>query len=503
MAQMNKVQSVADRYELQGLAGAHGPVEIYHALDRQLDRPVTVQLLSPKGAEDPETSRAFLRHQQIASSIQACPLLAVYDAGTWRGQPFSVMERDKGAAPDSLYRPGYPPDGGLVLRVTRQVAESLQCCRDAGLSDWTFSPDAVRIDPDGNAFLAIIEGLSGEAISSSPVNDALALNLLMRLMLAGRVDARRDDLVAALTPGYLAAFIERIDPRNSGEVLTAGEVAREVEAAERAALQPTEAYVPGALAEAPTRGPDGATLVLPAVLPISRHDAPTLAAQAIPAPVGRAAGAPPALQIAPASYAHRDTAPLGVQPYTPPEGETAAPVPRKRRLAIPIMILLAVLALLAAVALPRLRGVSTQTAGADSGANTTAPGAMASVPDLRGRSLDEARDLAGAAGLNLSESDALHDKTYPPTTVAIQVPDPGAQVAAGSLLTVSLSLGPPPAPPAQEPPPEGVPAQAAPPPEQQPAAEAQSNPVPPEQSEGKQDKDEKGNKDKNKDKDDD
>src|SRR4051794_29320439 len=126
---------IAERYELQSAVGSKGPLVIYDAVDRQLNRPVTVQVLKSRGAE---AARRFLRHQQIASSVHHPGVLAVYDAGRWRGHPYSVMSRASGVAPGDLYRPGSPPDLGKVIRLARETAEALQYCRSAGLTDWTF-----------------------------------------------------------------------------------------------------------------------------------------------------------------------------------------------------------------------------------------------------------------------------------------------------------------------------------------------------------------------------
>src|SRR5690242_20264124 len=159
--QTSNNQTLSGRYTLGEMRDVRGDVEFFDAHDQLLDRPVTVQILTADGASRPERARAFLRHQQIASGVHNCPVMAVYDAGTWEGRPYSVMERDKGDPPQSLYRPGYPADISTAVSVARQVAEALACCREAGLSDWTFSPVAVRIDKEGNGCLAVLEGLDG------------------------------------------------------------------------------------------------------------------------------------------------------------------------------------------------------------------------------------------------------------------------------------------------------------------------------------------------------
>ena len=138
--QTEQIASIADRYRLGTLVGAHGPVCVYLAQDTQLDRPVMVQMISHAQSAGSPSPTVFLDHQQLASSIHHCSVLAVYDAGEWQGKPFSVMELDKGEKPDALHRPGYPPDNVLVLQALRETAEALQCVREAGLADWHSHP---------------------------------------------------------------------------------------------------------------------------------------------------------------------------------------------------------------------------------------------------------------------------------------------------------------------------------------------------------------------------
>jgi eukaryotic-like serine/threonine-protein kinase len=159
-------QLVENRYELEGLRERYASVEIYDAHDRQLDRRVSLQVLAvPAGGVPPENEefvKEFVARQCAASSVYHCQILAVYDAGEWRGRPYSVMEKLGERTALSMQAEGALDLDG-ALRITRQAAEALQCCRGEGLHTWTFAPQAVRIDDEGNARLAIIEGLGGRA----------------------------------------------------------------------------------------------------------------------------------------------------------------------------------------------------------------------------------------------------------------------------------------------------------------------------------------------------
>ncbi len=423
--QTQNEQLIADRYSLLGLIRSHGSVLVYAGQDLQLDRPVMVQRLAESVPVDSKLARAFLRHQQVAASIHNCPVLGVYDAGSWEGRPFSVMESEKGKPASALYRPGHPPDVFAALRITRQAAEALQCCRDAGLTDWAFAPEAVSIDAEGNGCLAIIEGLEGRYSSNAEHHDGQALGGLLRLLLAGNDRPLVSDQPiisdeeTVLIPSAVAHLLDRMIPGKANSLRTAEEIAQAIAAIEQAAHQPTESY------DAPivvphTQANDGATpMAVAASLP---SEEPTVAAQATPAVRTSA------------------TTPLGG--YVPTkagpemEGEESG-----RSKWLPLMALIGVLLLVVGVLAVALPGLRTLRAGA--GANPTVQTQkMVPVADLRGKSLDDARNVAGEAGLNISLGDPLYDSAFPIDAVARQEPDPGTQLQAGSLVTVSLSLGP-------------------------------------------------------------
>ena len=447
---VTKGQLINSRYLLDARIASYGHVELYNALDQQLDRPVTLQILVEPGASDPDLSEPFLEHQRIASSVYNCPaLLAVYDAGTWKGLPFSVMERHSGVTPITLYRPDTVPDTEALLRVTRQIAEALDCCRKAGLADWTFSPDAVCIDPDGNARLAIIEGLEGQASSSCAADDASALAGLLRLMLAGRSDAVPSALRGSYASAPLLALLDRLDPNSDNQLADASHVVEEIAKLEQAALQPTQSHEPDA-----NQAINGQAQSLISPSPaFDPSEAPTLVAQVLPSSQAEETYAPaaPYLHVtepstSPAPERHNNGIVPGNFPY--------------RALAVTGGALLAALVLVVlwyrssnavsptALSMEKLVQPATTTA---------TPLPLASVPDLRGKSVDQARTAVEEAGLSLAMADAVTDPDLPPDTVARQEPGPGTTLQAGSPVTVSLNLIPDnqgviePAPPKRDP----------------------------------------------------
>lgn len=456
MQQTGTRELIAGRYRLEERHPVEGfssdsPIEIYNAVDEPLERPVTVQMLSDQAARSNDIRRIFLRHGQLAASLHHPYVDGVYDAGEWQGRLFWVMARTGELTAASLYKgSSRPPDVAGALLVTRQAAQALQAARDAGLTDWTFSHQAVRLSPQGDVRLAILEGLDrlpGAGLASSkPEDDPSALGALLRLMLVGRADT------GAIVSGLPLPIVALLDRMQTGGLTGAGNVAAAISGIEAAATQPTEAYQPGQQPNQPPSvtpvplpyyGPSDGESELVAVPPASTvefHNAPTLAATAVSAPA-------------------RDAAPAVAQPYVPPAPAQA----RQRRLlpVIPVVLLL----LLGGVAL----ALALRPTSAAGTAPATRTGVVA-APDLRRKSLAEAETILGAAGLRLARREPMYNADVPTNAVALQEPDPGTPLQSDDIVTVTLSLG------AQTPPTSTAvrpsPTQA---PKQQPAA----NPTPP------------------------
>ncbi|HET6313424.1 MAG TPA: PASTA domain-containing protein, partial [Chloroflexia bacterium] len=394
-----------------------GPVELYHALDRQLQRLVTVQMLSAHAADDVEMVRRFRSHQQAAGSLHHPSICEVYDAGEWEGRPYSVMEKDSALPASSLYREdGEPPDMAAALRVTRQVAEALQHCRDSGLADWAFSYRAVRLDNACNAHLLLVEGLdqahgNDEYYTSTSVeDDPRALSGLLRVMMVGNPDPRAAGLVMLSLPQPIQELLSRLYLEGEGHITSAGEAAQAIASMEAAHSAPTEAY-----------GPDMVAATAPG-------DAPTLnlAEQ-------------PTMVTVPPPTAYVPDGEITSEPHAPVEADSGEKGRNRLPIILPLLGLLLLAGLVAAF-WPRqaLSGTPVEEAVA-APAPTTPPPLLA--PDLRGKSLPEAQIATHAAGLNLAQADTLYDAAFPKDTIARQQPEAGAQVQPGAVITVNLSLG--------------------------------------------------------------
>jgi hypothetical protein len=445
---------LTERYLVEGNRRQAGISELWEAVDQQLERLVTIQILAESESANPQVCDTFLRHQRAASSIQDRVLFAVYDADVRGERAYSVMQRLAGMPASAVFRPGYSPDLPLALAVTRQIAEGLQRCRQGGLADWVFSPEAVFVDPEGDAHLAIIEGL---AAPDGP-GDIAGLGDLLRLMLAGNPKASDAQLRAAQVPDAVIALLDRLHPGQNNSLTSAGDVASMIAAIELASTQRTEAYPAGSMVPGEENG-HLADAAIDHTQDLS--EAPTLVAPVLPGPIvpgsvlpaneigaheasGQAAGTP-----------ERITMPLGpLGAYVPPAPADGVQIAAQRRRPLPWLLPVALLVLLLVLGFVGLRlfSLATRVEGRSAVSPTSTPVAAHSVltnvtvPDLRGENFDQATSLIKTMGLSLAPGASDYNATYSAGEIMSQQPAPGEQVLAGSPITVSLSLGPAPAP---------------------------------------------------------
>lgn len=489
--QVRTDDTVDGRYRIEqevtipGFSQEAAPVRLYHAIDEQLERPVTLQFLSASEARDPFRLQEFVRNGQLAAALHHPSLAGVYDAGEWNGWPYWVMARLGDSSAEALYAgDGATPNVALALSATRQAAEALHAVRQAGMRDWTFSPQALRVSPSGDTCLYPIMGLDRlqgadpGATSSTPENDPRALSGLLRLMLVGTSNPNASDERMFALPAHVVTLLDRMHPDAPNKLTSAGEVAAAIAELESSAVQPTQAYVPSqapqhaheSLVPMPYYGPGESApvarvAVAAAALPASTPEAPTLAAPVAP------------------HQETRVTAGMQARPYVPVVQPTQS-VDRRRPGLLPVLPLLALLLLAGAIAVlwPKTNTASGSVAGAGAVATSAAQPQPAVVPDLRGKTLEEANVAIGLAGLHLGQTEPVRDPNFAANTVAWQVPDPGTPLQPGNVVTVTLSLGPEPTP---------VP--------QQPAVQPQEPAAQPEPQDKKKDKDDDKQKEKDKD----
>src|SRR5436190_1672056 len=98
------------RYELRQRVGEGATAVVYHAWDRELDRPVAVKLLRDEVSLDPLGRQRFRREVAAAMRLYHPNLVSVFAAGEAAGRPFLVMELVKGRPLSEILRQRRPEE---------------------------------------------------------------------------------------------------------------------------------------------------------------------------------------------------------------------------------------------------------------------------------------------------------------------------------------------------------------------------------------------------------
>jgi tRNA A-37 threonylcarbamoyl transferase component Bud32 len=145
---------VADRFELEELAGEGGMSSVFQARDTVLERRVAIKVLHAHHARDAEYVERFRREAQAIARLTHPNIVTVIDRGEWKGQQYIVFEHVSGETlKDVVDREG-PLPVERALALAHQIGRALAFAHEAGIVHRDVKPHNVLIDLDGDAKLA-------------------------------------------------------------------------------------------------------------------------------------------------------------------------------------------------------------------------------------------------------------------------------------------------------------------------------------------------------------
>lgn len=147
-------EHVAGYRELEPV-GRGGFSTVYRARHERLDRLVALKVLACDGA-DRRALRRFQRECELAGRLADHPhVVAVLDAGTTRsGRPYLAMEYRAGGSLADRLRAGGPLPVDEVVRIGVQISGALAAAHEAGVLHRDIKPENVLLSRYGDAALA-------------------------------------------------------------------------------------------------------------------------------------------------------------------------------------------------------------------------------------------------------------------------------------------------------------------------------------------------------------
>ncbi|GAA2151916.1 hypothetical protein GCM10009760_47880 [Kitasatospora kazusensis] len=431
---MEHAQAVGGRYLVDGLLGHGGMAEVHRARDLRLDRVVAVKVLRPELAADPAYRERFGREARSAAALNHPGIVAVFDSGEGAGPgadlPYIVMEHLRGETLAELVRDGRAPGPEGALLICAEILDALAHAHRSGTVHRDIKPANVMVTDRGVVkvmdfgIARPLDPAAGVTLTGTGMVLGTAEYLSPEQARGRQVDARSD----LYSTGCLLYELLTSRPPFRAETPLATVWLHLEEAP-----APPSRYVPGlpaavdalvltALAKEPDRRFADAASMRAAVGRALRE-----LRQAVPAP-GTAA-APTA--ATPTAAARAVSAAPTLAAAVPAPSPAPSPTPARRRRMPRVALVLLGCAVLA--------GGGVAIASARGGAAATVP-----APDLRGKTLAEARRTLQGAGLHVGRI-ATGDCAVPVAAgraVCGQQPVPGAGVTRGGAVALRIPADP-------------------------------------------------------------
>lgn len=418
------------RYEVQGSIASGGMAEVFVARDSMLDRLVALKLMHAEFARNDAFIERFRREAQAAASLNDPRIVAIYDWGSDAGTYFIVMEYVEGSTLAEIIRASGPLPITKSAKIAIEVLGGLGLAHQKGIVHRDVKPANIAITVgaqikvmdfgiaraahDGamtvtqtGMVIGTASYFSPEQAQGKPVDarsDVYSVGIVLYEMLTGSVPFKGESPVAV---AYKHVTEDPTPPRALAEDIPPA----------------LEAVVMKAISKNPDNRYQTAAemaLDLERVLLGEQVEAtPVMSSSERTAMMG----APPATADRPDYY------------YAAPEPTSvlaSGPPPRRAPAARGLAKGLVALALLVAVGVVGITYfLFMQTSAAD-----------VTVPTVTGKTLEEAQQILGAAGLRSRVGRRQASSDLPALSVISQDPEGGRKVVDGAEVALVISEGP-------------------------------------------------------------
>ena len=157
---------LAGRYRIEDLVGDTSGSQTWRALDRILNRSVSVQVIPG----DDERSEAFLTAARAATAVEDPRFLRVLDADREAGYAYVVREWARGVSLDTVLQQG-PLPSPRAVEVVREVAEAVAAAHRVGVHHGRIDPSRIIVKHNG---AVRVLGLATDQALRAPARPASA-----------------------------------------------------------------------------------------------------------------------------------------------------------------------------------------------------------------------------------------------------------------------------------------------------------------------------------------
>lgn len=144
---------LAGRYELIEKIGEGGMAVVYKAKDRLLNRYVAIKILRPEFTQDEQFLDSFKRESQAAAGLQHPNIVSIYDVGRTGNINFIVMELVDGRPLSDFIKEKGHLDYKTTIDIAKQMASALSIAHKHQIIHRDVKPHNIMITSDGVAKL--------------------------------------------------------------------------------------------------------------------------------------------------------------------------------------------------------------------------------------------------------------------------------------------------------------------------------------------------------------
>lgn len=429
------------RYEIGERIGIGGMAEVYSATDNVLGRIVAVKVMLPQYAEDPDFARRFRQEAAAAANLSSPYIVNVYDWGHDDDTYYIVMEYIRGIDLKTAIIQRGALNQRKVAEIGMQVCSALSVAHNQDIIHRDIKPQNIMIQPDGNVKVMDFgiaraknsttdktQTVLGTAHYTSPeqaqgkdltaTSDIYSLGIVLYEAATGTLPFDGPDAVsvALMQVQNFPTPPHEINPDIDPELETIIMTAINKDPLRRfATANEMKVALGNYLAGRPINAPAGATVPL--------NDGFTSAQTSVIAPIGP--GAIDETQVMPVTRQNAAShAKNGSQYRTRTAGNEAeiAAKKKKRNIIIAVVAVIAIAAIAAGVFL-------------------FSGGEKAQVPDVVGKTSEEATQTIESAGFSVGKIESVYDAEVEPGHVISQDPGAGMMAAKGSRVNLIISQG--------------------------------------------------------------
>ncbi len=139
-----------NRYQITERIGVGGMAEVYRAQDNVLGRMVAVKIMLPQYASDPTFTQRFRQEAASAANLQSPYIVNVYDWGYDDDTYYIVMEYVRGSDLKTAINERGAINQRKVAEIGSQVCAALSVAHKLDIVHRDIKPQNIMVQPDGN-----------------------------------------------------------------------------------------------------------------------------------------------------------------------------------------------------------------------------------------------------------------------------------------------------------------------------------------------------------------